>query len=90
MLTENLDAFFADFGVPAQYGAQTATVLLDMPDGEVLSGRMLSVGYAITYRATDLVGLKHNDAITVNGAAYVVNEVKNLDDGALKHAGLQL
>ena len=89
MFTEALDAYFVDFGVTAVYGAQTATVLLDMPDADVLGGRMISAGYLITYRATDLAGLKHGDILTVAGVAYQVNEVRKLDDGALIQAGLQ-
>jgi len=88
MFVEDLDILFADFGVPASSGANSATVLLDMPDEAILGDRQISTEYAITARAMDLPGLKHGDAITVNGVSYSVRAVKLLDDGALKIATL--
>ncbi len=89
MITEDLSPLFADFAVPAVYGAVTAQVLLDMPDQAIFGDTQYSTEYAITYRASDLMGLKHGDAITVNGTAYTVREVKFLDDGQLKTAALK-
>lgn len=89
MLTEDLSVFLADFGVPASTGAASGTVLFDMPDGEVLNGRMLSTGYLITFRTADFPALKHGDAVTVNGQAYQANDVRLLDDGIFSTAGLQ-
>ncbi|HTH40262.1 MAG TPA: hypothetical protein VL968_05690 [Rhodocyclaceae bacterium] len=88
-MTEDLSVFFADLGVTAVYGTQTAKVLMDEPDEDVLSGRMISTGYAITYAATDLAGLKHNDAIIVDGTDYQVVSVRKQDDGKLIRATLQ-
>lgn len=88
---EDLAAFFstADFAVSATFGAQTAQVLLDQPDEELLDGRVLSREYAITYRADQLTGLKGGDAITVDGIAYTVREVGALQDGKIMQARLR-
>ena len=86
---EDLSAFFADFGVPATFGALSATVLLDMPDAEIFGGGQISTDYAITYKSGDLSGLKTGDAITVNAVAYQVREVVKLDDGKLMNATLK-
>ncbi|MDD5247820.1 MAG: hypothetical protein PHY45_02475 [Rhodocyclaceae bacterium] len=88
MITEDLDVFFADFGVPASAGANSATVLLDMPDRAILGDRQIGTEYAITAKATDLPGLKHGDAITVANVGYSVRVVTLLDDGVLKHVTL--
>ncbi len=88
---EDLVAFFseADFALPATYGAQTASVILDQPDEQILSGAVLSREYAITYRSTQLTGLKSDDAITVDGVAYTVREVLALGDGKIMLATLR-
>lgn len=87
-MTEDFGAFFADFGVTATSGANTAQVLLDMPDQQIFGDTQMSTEYAITYAAGDLPGLKRSDSITVNAVVYSVREVTKLDDGALLHATL--
>lgn len=89
--TENLGAFFsaADFAVPLTWGLVTAEVILDAPDQEIIEGRVLTRGYAITYPADELVGLTGGQAVTVDGIAYKVREVEALDDGKIMRATLR-
>ncbi|MGH8521947.1 MAG: head-tail joining protein [Gammaproteobacteria bacterium] len=95
--TEDLAVFFstADFAVTATWtpsggGAQqTAQVILDTPDEELLDGRVLSREYAITYRAGQLTGLKGAELITVDAIAYTVREVGALQDGKIMRATLR-
>ena len=89
MFAEDLDVLFADFGVTAVLGAASAQVLLDMPDQGVLGDMQISTDYAITFKASDLAGIKHSDSITVDGTSYTVREVTLLDDGKIKHAALK-
>ena len=89
MFVEDLTPLFADFGIPAIAGADSATVLLDMPQQDVFGGAQQSTEYAITYRLGDLPGLKSGDGITVAALAYVVRQVTLQDDGKLIHATLQ-
>ena len=89
MFVEDLTPYFADFGVTAVSGANTASVLLDMPDQAILGDMQLTTEYAITYRTGDLPGLKHGDAITVASVAYTVREVTAQDDGKTMHANLK-
>lgn len=86
----DLSPFFqlADFAVAASFGAQTAQVLLDAPDLELLGDAVQSREYAITYAATQLTGLKTGETLTVEGVSYQVREVSALDDGALMRATL--
>lgn len=97
MFTEDLSVFFPGGDcaalpatwAPSSGGAQqSAQVLLDAPDAELIDGSVRSREYAITYRATQWVGLKTGETVTVNGLTYTVREVSALDDGALVRATL--
>lgn len=86
--TEDMSLFFAEFGVEAVFGAATATVLLDKPDAEIFDGAAIANDPVITYATTDLTGLAHGSAITVDGASFKVREVNLVDDGKLTRARL--
>ncbi len=89
-MIETLATFLGDFGVTATFGSVTAQVLFDVNDTDaMLSGRMISAGYQIRYRSTDLVGLMHNSQVVINGTTYTVNEVMRLTDGAFTRATLE-
>ena len=89
MSFEQHDVFLNDFGVPVRFGSRTIKGILDMPT-EVLSGNMvLSTDYQLTFRTPALPGLGYNSAITVNGVAYTVKSVRQVDDGAFSIADIQ-
>jgi hypothetical protein len=89
--TEDTGAFFSqdDFAVQLIWGAETADVILDAPDEQIIDGRVLSREYAITYESADLVGLTGGQAVTVDGIGYTVREVTALDDGKVMRATLR-
>lgn len=89
MFSEDLAPFLADFGIPATAGAASGKVILDMPDRAVLSGRVQSTEYAMTFITADFPGLKFGDSVTVNAINYRVLSVELLDDGALSTAELE-
>jgi len=87
-LTENLDAFLADFGVSVTAGAVSALGILDMPM-EVLAGdQVLSTDYTLTARASDFGDLIYGSEVNVNGVPYTVRETRLIDDGAFCQIGL--
>ena len=87
-LTENLDAFLADFGVSVTAGAVSALGILDMPM-EVLAGdQVLSTDYMLTARASDFGDLIYGSEVNVNGVPYTVRETRLIDDGAFCQIGL--
>ncbi len=87
-LTENLDAFLADFGVSVTAGAVSALGILDMPM-EVLAGdQVLSTDYTLTARASDFGDLVYGSEVNVNGVPYTVRETRLIDDGAFCQIGL--
>jgi hypothetical protein len=90
MFTEDLDQFFADFGVSATVGAETGLVIFDAPDMNVsgFDGQVITPEYKITYPNTAFTTLAHGDAITVDGTEYTVNNVTAAHDGKIKYAYL--
>jgi hypothetical protein len=87
-LTENLDAFLADFGVSVTAGAVSALGILDMPM-EVLAGdQVLSTDYTLTTRASDFGDLIYGSEVNVNGVPYTVRETRLIDDGSFCQIGL--
>lgn len=74
---------------PGGLKQQTAAVLFDRPDGDVLSKRVQSTGYKMTFPATQFVGIKRGDAVTIATINYSVLEVNSMDDGAIFEADLE-
>lgn len=89
MITEDLSVFVADFGVTAEFGDLSGKVLLDAPDASILSDRVLSTNYLMTFIATDFPGLKHGDWLTIDDIAYQVQSVTAIDDGKIKTASVE-
>jgi hypothetical protein len=84
---EDMSLYFADFGVPAIYGGQSATVIIDKPDSEVFDNQVIVGDATMTYVTGDLVGLKTGDVVTVDSIDYkVTHPPMALDDGKLMQA----
>ncbi len=81
MLSENLDLFLTDFGVPVTDGVTATTGVLDMPSEVIAGGMVITTDYALTIKSSVYPTLLHGDTLTVNGAAYKVREVRLQDDG---------
>jgi len=88
VITENLDVFLADFGVSVTAGAITGVGLFDMPTQIIADGMVLTSDYTLTAKTSDFGGVSYGDAITVDGTAYQVREVRRLDDGKFCEIGL--
>jgi hypothetical protein len=82
----DIPALFADSPDEAEYGGESARVLFDQHDEEILQGHAQSTAYRMTYAATVFAQLRRGDALTVNGEDFMVQNVRLLDDGALKVA----
>jgi hypothetical protein len=65
MFTETPDTFLKDFGVPVIYGAQSAYVLFDQADTQILSQRVQTTQYRMEYAADKLLGLKNGDVVLI-------------------------
>jgi hypothetical protein len=94
VLTEKLDVFFRDFGVPASWlpsaGGPRSDVLVifDNPDDLVLNGAILVQNTSsIMYQTGQLVGLEESEVLTINGVSWRVQEPpKAVEDGRLTTA----
>lgn len=82
MVSENLDAFLADFGVPVTNGVTATTGVLDMPSEVIAGGMVITTDFMLTIKASVYPNLKYSDALTVNGVPYTVREVRLQDDGS--------
>ena len=78
--------FLQDFGVPVVWGAINATGILDMPSQIIDGGMVISTDYKLTFATADLLGLDTDDALTVDGTAYTVRDVRIMSDGVFSEA----
>lgn len=81
MITEDLDLFLGDFGVPVTSGAITGMGILDMPSQVVADGMVLTTDYKLTVKTSQFGGLLYGDGVTVDGVNYQVREAMKVDDG---------
>lgn len=81
MITENLDVFFADFGVSFTAGAVSGKCLFNMPGMEALSDRIIETDFTALVKTSEFGSLLYNNAVTVAGVAYVVKVAKPVEDG---------
>lgn len=88
-ITENLDAFLADFGVTVTSGAVSGVGILDMPSQIVSDGMVLTTDYTLTAKASAFGALTRGASITVDSVAYTVRETMLIDDGKFVQIALQ-
>lgn len=81
MITENLDLFFADFGVSFVAGAVSGMCIKNMPGMEILGDRVIETDYQVLVKTSQFGNLLYNAAVTVEGAAYTVKDAKPVEDG---------
>ena len=85
MFVEDLDPFFADFGLPCSKGAETFVGILDAPDESLPMGgtAMLSTMYELTVETMDVgrASIKSGDTILVNAIAHTVRAIVAQADG---------
>lgn len=87
-VSEDLNGFFADFGVSASFGGDTVKVLFDSPDTVVAENFVISAEYAITYKTGEFAALANGSSIVVDGTTYTVNTIQAIEDGKLTRATL--
>jgi hypothetical protein len=87
--TEDLTPFLADFGVTVRHGSEVASAILDAPTTTALGGLVTLEDFQLTLRADVLTDLGHGETVTIDGTDYLVREVLQIDDGALKRVTLR-
>lgn len=83
---EDLAPFFsaAEFASAVVWGAQTANGIIDQASDDIMGGRAIGQDIELTLPAASLPNIARGASITVDGTAWLVREVRLLDDGALK------
>lgn len=89
MFLENLDSFLADFGVPVVINGISTMALFDQPGQDILSGRVNSEQYEITYIEAEAPGVTFGALVSIEGATYTVLNTISIDDGAFTKAILE-
>lgn len=79
----------AEGTVEVRVGTLSVRAYFDRPGADVLGGGGVSNDYALTVSALALPGLRRGDSLSVDGLAYVVADVRPLDDGALWRIALR-
>lgn len=95
-ITENISAFFADFGVVATWtpsnggAAQSATVFLDANDDIAQFEGFAATAQDImmTYDATAFIGLAQDETLSIGGIGYRVVRPPRVIDAAIMRATL--
>lgn len=82
MIAEDLDLFFADFGVSFVAGAVSGMCLKDAPGVAILDDQILSVDGVVLVKTSEFGALLYGDTVAVDGIAYVVKNTKPVEDGA--------
>jgi hypothetical protein len=82
VITEDLDLFFADFGVSFTAGAVSGMCIKDAPGLNILGNQVIQVDHQVLVKTSAFGGLLYNDPVTVNGEAYTVRETMPVEDGA--------
>jgi hypothetical protein len=82
MISENLDTFLSDFGVPVIAGSVSGLGILDMPGTVIGDGLSISTERTVLVKASLFGSLIRNADITVNATAYKVRQVLPEDDAS--------
>ena len=83
MITENLDLFFADFGVSFIAGAISGMCLKDMPGMNILGDQVILIDHQVLVRTDEFGDLLYGNNVEVNGVAFIVKDAPMpVDDGA--------
>lgn len=90
-IVERMSAFFDDMGetatvVTGNGGRKTGTVIFDKPDEEAFGGMSIGRSCKVTFATTSFSFLGHGDVVTIKGADYRVETVRQIDDGLLSEA----
>ena len=83
MITENLDLFFADFGVSFTAGAISGMCIKDMPGVNILGNQVILVDHQVLAKTADFGHLLYGNNVEIDGVAFIVKDAPMpVDDGA--------
>ena len=82
MITEDLDLFFADFGVSFTAGAIPGMCIKDMSGFGILDDRIVDPGHVVLVKTSAFNNLFSGISATVAGQPFTIKDAMPVEDGA--------
>lgn len=82
MITEDLDLFFADFGVSFTAGAISGMCIKDMSGFGILDDRIVDPGHVVLVKTSAFNNLFSGISATVAGQPFLIKDAMTIEDGA--------
>ena len=89
MITEDLDLFFADFGVSFTAGAISGKCIKDMSGFGILDDRIVDPGHVVLVRTDAFNNLFSGISATVAGQPFTIKDAMPVEDGAFSLVALK-
>jgi hypothetical protein len=89
VITEDLDLFFADFGVSFTAGAISGMCIKDMSGLGILDGRIIDPGHQVLVKTSAFSNLFYGTSATVAGEAFTIKDALPIEDGAFSLVALE-
>lgn len=82
MITEDLDLFFADFGISFTAGAISGLCIKNMDGMGILDDRVMDAGDIALGKTSEFGQLSYNDFIVIDNIVYLVKDApRPVEDG---------
>jgi hypothetical protein len=82
VITEDLDLFFADFGVSFTAGAISGMCIKDMSGFGILDDRIVDPGHVVLVKTSAFNNLFSGISATVAGQPFLIKDAMTIEDGA--------
>ena len=82
MITEDLNLFFADFGVSFTAGAISGMCIKDMSGFGILDDRIVDPGHVVLVKTSAFNNLFSGISATVAGRPFLIKDAMPVEDGA--------
>lgn len=92
MFAVDMPSLFSDFAVDANWGSNSAKVILDIPDEVMLGNNVLAADNQLIFPADKFVGIDEGDVVEIVGSSdkWLLRETPRASsDGAVKTVSVQ-
>jgi hypothetical protein len=89
MTIEDLDLFFADFGVSFTAGAISGICIKDMSGFGILDDRIVDPGHVVLVKTSAFNNLFSGISATVAGQPFTIKDAMPIEDGAFSLVALK-
>jgi hypothetical protein len=89
VITEDLDLFFADFGVSFTAGAISGMCIKDMSGLGIIDERIIDPGHQVLVKTSAFSNLYYGTSAAVAGEAFTIKDTVPVEDGAFSLVALE-